>query len=116
MTLAAEVAFRAYGALKGPTDESATGVNDTIMSAILALTGLLLAFSFGTAQGHFDERRQLVVSESNAIGTTLRRQQLLEKPEQAQLLPLMRAYVAARHTAVTDNRGDARLIQAQQQT
>src|SRR3954469_3962316 len=111
MIAAAEVGYRTYAKVIGAADPE--GGPDTVMSATLALSGLLLAFSFGTAQGHYDERRQLVVAESSPIGPPLLRQQLLAGPDRAQLQPLMRAYVRARRTAVAADPGDRGLVEAQ---
>jgi hypothetical protein len=41
----------------------------TIEGAIFALIGLLLAFAFSGALQRFDERRQLIVQEANAVST-----------------------------------------------
>ena len=38
--------------------------------AMLGVLGLLLAFTMSMGAARFDMRRQLVVEESNAIGTT----------------------------------------------
>lgn len=40
-----------------------------LLSAALALLGLLIAFTFSLALNRYDSRRQLVVAEANAIGT-----------------------------------------------
>jgi uncharacterized membrane protein len=40
-----------------------------LLSAVLALLGLLIAFTFSLAIARFDARRELVVNEGNAIGT-----------------------------------------------
>ncbi|SFF99246.1 Protein of unknown function [Novosphingobium sp. CF614] len=40
-----------------------------LLSAALALLGLLIAFTFSLAVSRYDSRRELVVSEANAIGT-----------------------------------------------
>ena len=47
----------------------------TVEGAIFALIGLLVAFTVSGALARFDERRQLVVQEANAVSTawTLRR-------------------------------------------
>jgi hypothetical protein len=42
-----------------------------VEAAILALLGLLLAFTFSGAGARFDARRHLIVEETNAIGTEL---------------------------------------------
>lgn len=40
-----------------------------LLSAVLALLGLLIAFTFSLAVSRYDTRRELVVNEANAIGT-----------------------------------------------
>jgi hypothetical protein len=50
----------------------------TIEGAIFALIGLLLAFTISGALQRFDERRQLVVQEANAISTAYDRLGLFE--------------------------------------
>jgi hypothetical protein len=37
---------------------------------VLALLGLLIAFTFSMAAERFDTRRGLVIDEANALGTT----------------------------------------------
>src|SRR6476661_8825272 len=49
----------------------------TVRSAVLALLGLLLGFSFAVAAARHEARRELLVGEANSIGTTARRAQLL---------------------------------------
>jgi len=51
-----------------------------IVSSALALLGLLVGFTFNAAQERFQARRDLVVAEANAIGTSYLRLQLLEPP------------------------------------
>ena len=47
----------------------------TIEGAVFALVGLLVAFTVSGALHRFDERRQLVIQEANAISTAYDRQQ-----------------------------------------
>ena len=49
----------------------------TVRSAVLALLGLLLGFSFAIAGARYEARRELLVEEANSIVTTARRAQLL---------------------------------------
>jgi hypothetical protein len=51
-----------------------------LVSSALALLGLLMAFTFSSAQDRFRLRQELVVSEANAIGTTYLRSQVLPAP------------------------------------
>ena len=48
-----------------------------VEAAVFALLGLLLAFSFSGATSRLDARRQLIVQEANAIGTSYLRLDLL---------------------------------------
>jgi hypothetical protein len=67
----------------------------TIVGATLGLLAFLLAFTFGLAASRFDTRRQLVLEEANAIGTTyLRAGMLLDRGEQ--IRALLRDYLGAR--------------------
>ena len=63
-----------------------------IQGALLGLVGLLLAFGLSMAVGRYDTRRELVVHEANAIGTTYLRAQLLDEPQRATSLDLIEQY------------------------
>lgn len=67
-----------------------------LFSAVLGLLALLLGFSFSMAMDRYDTRRQLVVQEANALGTTWLRIQLLDEPDRTVMSDLMRRYVDAR--------------------
>ncbi len=68
----------------------------TVEGAIFALLGLLIAFTFSGAATRFQERRQLVVEEANAIGTAYLRIDLVDSGRQPALRELFRSYVDAR--------------------
>jgi hypothetical protein len=63
---------------------------------VLGLFALLLGFTFALAVDRFDARRVLVLEESNAIGKTYLRTQLLEQPHRDRISRLLASY--------TDNR------------
>src|SRR5512134_2321727 len=73
--------------------EVGVGVVD---GAIFALLGLLIAFTFSGAASRFDTRRQLIVEETNDIGTAYLRLDLLPADAQAALRESFRRYVEAR--------------------
>ena len=54
-----------------------------LLSAVLGLLALLLGFSFSMAMDRYETRRQLVIQEANALGTTWLRVQLLDEPDRA---------------------------------
>lgn len=74
-------------------DSTSTGVLD---GGVLALLGLLIAFTFSSAASRLDYRRQLGVQESNDIGTAWLRLDLLPEAPRAELQQLFREYVDAR--------------------
>jgi hypothetical protein len=60
------------------------------------LVALLLAFTVASAGNRFDDRRRLIVDESNAIGTAYLRLDLLPPDKREQVKALFRSYVDAR--------------------
>ena len=68
----------------------------TVRSAVLALLGLLLGFSFAIAGARHETRRELLLEEANSIVTTARRAQLLPAPHVANVIQLLREYVPVR--------------------
>jgi hypothetical protein len=64
--------------------------------AVFGLLGLLIAFTFSGAAARFDTRRQLIVEETNAIGTAYLRLDLLPADAQPALRESFRRYVDTR--------------------
>jgi hypothetical protein len=75
---------------------------DTAESAVFGLLGLLIAFTFFGAASRFEDRRHLITSEANAIGTAYLRLDLLPADAQPELRELFRRYADARATAYQD--------------
>jgi hypothetical protein len=65
-------------------------------SALLALVGLLLGFSFMMASSRYDLRKQLVTKEANSIETTYLRAGLLPTADAEPVRSLLREYVGTR--------------------
>jgi hypothetical protein len=59
-------------AIEKNPDHANTNLGAT-SGTLLALLGLLLAFTFSMSNSRFDNRRQLVIEEANAIGTAILR-------------------------------------------
>lgn len=81
-----------------PDDEQEHGFSQvtSFQAASLGMLALLLGFTFSMAAGRFDQRRDLVVQETNAIGTALLRAQLLPAGYADQAQELLEQYVSAR--------------------
>ncbi len=80
--LAAAWVLLVYGRAIGARHLAKAGSNamaglDAVEGVVFALLGLMLAFSVSGALQRFDERRQFVVQETNAIKTAYDRLDLL---------------------------------------
>src|SRR5688572_19357549 len=72
------------------------GMGSAIPTGILALLGLLLAFTFATAYSRLGARRTLIVEETNNIGTLWQRTDLLPDRPAAEVRAALREYVDSR--------------------
>jgi hypothetical protein len=84
------------GRLRRREVDAASEVSGAIVGAVFALFGLLIAFTFSGAYSRFDARRQLIVQETNAIGTAYLRLDLLPISAQGPLREKFRAYATSR--------------------
>lgn len=90
--------------LKEQGDNANEGLG-AVDGAIFGLMGLLLAFTFTGAASRFDTRRDLIVQETNAIGTAWLRLDLLQEGPREQARNLFRRYLDQRldiYSDVTD--------------
>jgi hypothetical protein len=67
-----------------------------VQEATLALMGLLLAFTFAMALDKHGRRREMVVTDANAIGDYYTTVSLLPQPVRGQLQEVLRAYTEHR--------------------
>jgi hypothetical protein len=93
LLLAASEAGRFIG-----TRASGRGGDDvsTLESAILGLLALMIGFTFAMTLSRFEARRDAVLAEANAIGTTALRARLLPSPHNIEINKLLREYVKVR--------------------
>jgi hypothetical protein len=68
----------------------------TLEGAIIGLLALMVGFTFAMALTRFEARRDAVLAEANAIGTTALRARLLPEPHRKEVLELLRDYVKVR--------------------
>ena len=72
------------------------GSISTLEGAVLGLRALIIGFTFAMALSRFEARRDAVLAEANAIGTTALRARLLPQPERGEVLKLLQEYVTVR--------------------
>jgi hypothetical protein len=88
-----EVCHRIARRRRDETREARKSQADVAVAALLALLGLLLAFSFQIGAERFDRRKTIVLDQSNAITTTYLRATLVPAPHGERVQQLLREYV-----------------------
>lgn len=85
LLLAVELGFRGRRFAYRRSPDSKPPEMDFLLSAAMGLLALLLGFTFSLALGRHEERRDLVIAEANAIGTSWLRIQAIDEPARGQL-------------------------------
>ena len=97
--LSVEAGYRLGKYRRARHEEEKEAPLGTMVAATLGLLAFILAFTFGLAAARFDSRRQVLLDEANAIGTTyLRAGMLPERGEEVRRL--LQEYVSTRLEAV----------------
>lgn len=65
----------------------------TVVGATLGLLAFILAFTFGMTATRFDNRKQVLLDEVNAIETTYLRAGLIPEPHRGEVRALLKRYV-----------------------
>jgi hypothetical protein len=116
MLTATEIGFRLGRKLETGTPESIKSQISTVEAAILGILALLLGFTISMAVSRFETRKQLVLEEADAIGTSSLRAQLLPAPAGPVIQSLLRQYVDVRVQYGTSGNNLARLEDLNRQT
>jgi hypothetical protein len=82
-----------------------------VQAALVGFVALLLAFGLTMAVGRYEARRDAVVLEANAIGTTYLRAQTLAEPMRTESLQSLKRYADAR-IALSESVPDSRPFRA----
>ena len=91
--LASEIGWRLGIRTKG---HGASGNISALEQSLLGLLALIIGFIFLMALMRFEARREAVLNEANAIGTTALRARLLPAPHREESLKLLRQYAQIR--------------------
>jgi len=96
LLVAEELGFRTKGRMRPGSDSIEKADITLILGAVLTLLALLLRFTYAMSMSRFETRRQLVIEEANAIGTTYLRAKTLPEPMSSQIQELLLQYTALR--------------------
>lgn len=86
----------------------------TIEAAILGLLALIIAFTVAISVSRYDARRDAILDEANAIGTTALRATLLPEPQRSGSIDLLQDYAALRLSvtaSVEDRDASTRVVE-----
>jgi hypothetical protein len=119
---ATEIGFRSGRRHQSSEDEQTRFHITALQGPLFGLLALMLGFTFSMALSRYEIRKELVLAESNAIGTAYLRARLLPEPHRSQIVRLLSAYVDTRldfYNAGTDTvriaAANANATQMQQQ-
>jgi hypothetical protein len=91
MIVAAELGYQ-LGRRQSPCD---SGVG-AVKASVLALVGLLLAFTYSIAAAHYDRRKQVVIDEAVALKTCWLHADFADEPARSRARELIRSIVDTR--------------------
>lgn len=97
--LSVECGYRAGKYRRSRSEDEKEAPVGAMVGATLGLLAFMLAFTFGMAASRFDTRKQVLLEEANAIGTTYLRAAMLPD-RRDEIRVLLRQYVDARLDAV----------------
>lgn len=98
MLLAEEVGYR-VGLLRrahwGEADGEIGG-GGVVLTAMFAILGLIIAFTFSSSIDRYEKRKQAVIVEANALGTAYLRANLIAEPGRTELKEALYQYALTR--------------------
>jgi hypothetical protein len=100
---AAEAGFRIGLTIhrREPSD-SGSSMRGAVVGSLLGLMAFLMAFSIGIVINQHNNRKAMVVTEANAVGTAWLRAGFLSEPDLSTTRDLLREYVEVRLEAASD--------------
>lgn len=87
----------------------------TLVGALFALLAFLLALTYSATSNRFEDRKQLLLDEVNAVGTAYLRADFLSAAPKAKSKELLRDYVTLRANVLRDSESINQLIASSEQ-
>jgi len=104
MILFIEYGFRLGKRAQATSKKAQTSQVRAIMGAGLGLLAFMLAFTFATAQSHFEARVQNLAEEARIARNAFLQADLMTEPRQSQAKHLLKDYIKLRSRLRSDNR------------
>ena len=108
MVLFIEIGFRLGKKAKDSSRKAQTSQVRAIMGAGLGLLAFMLAFTFSTAQSHFEARVQNLAEEARIARNAFMQADVMAEPERTQAKQLLKDYIELRSVGKL---GDAKVIE-----
>ena len=102
IALSFEIGYQIGKYTKSHYERNADTSPGPMVAAVLTMLAFILAFMFSMTASRFDERKQLVVDEVNAISTAYFRADLLAEPQGTEVKHLLRDYVDVRLRSIEE--------------
>lgn len=96
LVCALEIGFRAGYRRREIWKDAEEGGGNLVLTSILALLGLILAFTFADGVSHYKTRKQAVLAETNALGTAFLRTDMVADPGRTKLKQALLDYARTR--------------------
>jgi hypothetical protein len=93
---ATEIGFLRGRAVRSNIEDPAKSYYWSLQVGVMGLLALLLAFTFSMAALHYDTRKQLLIDETNAIGSVYSLSRMPSEPYRSEVAKLTGKYVACR--------------------
>lgn len=111
--LAVEAGYRFANSRRQGTLQEESNLGGMV-GGTLGLLAFMLAFTFGLASSRFEARREILLSEANAIGTTYLRGAMLPEPMGTDARNLLREYVDVRIQGAHPDKVDEAIAKSEQ--
>jgi len=93
---ALEIGFRVGLRQRDEWRDAEEGGGNLVLTSVLALLGLILAFTFASGISHYKERKLALISEANALGTAFLRADMVADPGRTELKKALLDYARTR--------------------
>lgn len=100
---ATEVGYRAGLWKRDVWKNAEAGGGNLVLTSMFALLGLILAFTFAAGVSHYQQRKQAVIAEANALGTAFLRADLVADPGRTALKGALYDYARTRTVKAGDS-------------